>query len=298
MSNQYIRNHREKYIQSEMFSNNANASASNNTSVYQRQEELQGWDQNLVASLTCLVLGVGGLGSHISSGLCRLGVKKIILVDMDVVDVHNLNRQILYRAEHVGRPKVECAVEELTRHHINGEVKTELEYHHTDCLKGWQVTMTLILQSDVIFNTVDHGDYFDYVLSMVAQKYKKPMVLGGTEPRYGHTVSYFLQGIREGKIDPTYWDCHDLTDPTTVINSVLGENSLELIDDISALPKDVHPVAGGSTVYSAGICSHLMTCSMINYLMHLKNPHRTDPPKQMIFNLLSMESFSWFSSSD
>jgi cysteine synthase len=75
-SNQYIRNHREKYIQSEMFSNNANASASNNTRVYQRQEELQGWDQNLVASLTCLVLGVGGLGSHISSGLCRLGVIK------------------------------------------------------------------------------------------------------------------------------------------------------------------------------------------------------------------------------
>lgn len=262
------------------------------TSVYQRQEELLGWDQNIVSNLTCLVLGAGGLGTHISANLCRLGVKRIMLVDMDTVDIHNLNRQILYRAEHVGRPKVECAVEELARHHLNGKVKTELEPYNMDALKNWQTVIALILQADIIFNTIDYGDYFDYVIGLAANEFHKPMVLGGTEPRYGHTVSYFLQGIRE--IDPKYWDCHHLKDPEIILDSVVGDLSLIDIDDLTALPKDVHPEKGGSTIYSAGTCSHLMTCSIINYLFHLKDPTRTDPPKQLIFNLLSMTSVGWY----
>jgi molybdopterin/thiamine biosynthesis adenylyltransferase len=52
-----------------------------------------------------LVLGVGGLGCGVSMGLARLGVKKIIMLDKDVVDASNLNRQILFRPEDVGLPK-------------------------------------------------------------------------------------------------------------------------------------------------------------------------------------------------
>ncbi len=39
---------------------------------------------------------MGGLGSGVALGLARLGVKEMILVDKDVVDYSNLNRQILY----------------------------------------------------------------------------------------------------------------------------------------------------------------------------------------------------------
>jgi molybdopterin/thiamine biosynthesis adenylyltransferase len=49
---------------------------------------------------------VGGLGTNVALGLCRLGVQKIFLVDKDVVDAHNLNRQILFSKEDVGVPKV------------------------------------------------------------------------------------------------------------------------------------------------------------------------------------------------
>ena len=52
-----------------------------------------------------MVLGVGGLGCGVSMGLARLGVKKIIMLDKDVVDASNLNRQILFRLEDVGLPK-------------------------------------------------------------------------------------------------------------------------------------------------------------------------------------------------
>ncbi len=44
----------------------------------------------------CLILGTGGLGTCICQGLLRLGVKQIFLVDYDVVDIHNLNRQVLF----------------------------------------------------------------------------------------------------------------------------------------------------------------------------------------------------------
>ena len=50
-------------------------------------------------------MGVGGLGCGVSMGLARLGVKKIIMLDKDVVDASNLNRQILFRPEDVGLPK-------------------------------------------------------------------------------------------------------------------------------------------------------------------------------------------------
>lgn len=258
--------------------------------IHQRQKELCGWNQNVISNLTCLLLGVGGLGTNIASNLCRLGVKTIILVDMDIVEAHNLNRQILYKHSDVGLPKVERAKVQLESHcNVSNCV---IEIYNFDAVKNWNMTIELVKQSDVVFNTIDHGDYFDIALSQISFKYAKPMVLGGTEPFYGHTVSYFLQGIRTN--DKKYLDCHDIKE-IDVCNKF---TDFETFTDISFLPKDTHPIIGGSTVYSAGTCGNLMTCSIINYLMHLHDGTRPDPPKQMIFNLLSMESHAWFGSVD
>ena len=260
--------------------------------IHQRQKELKGWDQSVISGLTCLVLGVGGLGTTISANLCRLGVKTIIMVDMDTVDTHNLNRQILYKHVDVGLPKVTQAEAELHRHH--NVSNCELRSYNIDALKEWKVIVNLIKESDIIFNSIDHGDYFDIAVCQIARRYNKPLVLGGTEPYYGHTISYFLQGTREG-IDPTYLDCHDISEVDGKWNQSMN---FEDYEDITFLPKDVHPDVGGSTVYSAGTCSHLMTCAIVNYLFHLKDSDRPDPPKQMIFNLLTMESTSWFSTTN
>jgi len=252
--------------------------------VFQRQEELQLWDQELISSLTCLVLGAGGLGSTICMDLSRLGVKKIILIDMDTVDEHNLNRQILYSKKHIGLLKTDSGLEQLA-FHTSGT--TVVENYNYDIIKEWPRTLEFIKQSDVIFNTIDYGDYFDHVICKVAEKYNKPLILGGTEPFYGHTVSYFLQGIRDK--DVKYADCHDLK-----TEGILDETKLEEYSDLSFLPKDSHPVKGGSTVYSAGTCSHLMVCALTNYMFHLKNSEHPEPPKQFIFNLFVMDVAKWF----
>jgi len=58
---------------------------------------------------TVLIFGLGGVGGTALECLARSGFTKFILVDMDVVDESNLNRQILYCLDDVGKAKVECA---------------------------------------------------------------------------------------------------------------------------------------------------------------------------------------------
>ena len=76
---------------------------------FDRQVRIEDWSQDEVKKQSVLVLGVGGLGSAITINLLRLGVGKLFLVDYDVVDLHNMNRQLLYSHADVGKPKVEMA---------------------------------------------------------------------------------------------------------------------------------------------------------------------------------------------
>jgi len=58
------------------------------------------------------VAGLGGLGSHIAVMLARSCVGTLHLIDFDIVDISNLNRQEYY-IQHIGRPKTECMREKL-----------------------------------------------------------------------------------------------------------------------------------------------------------------------------------------
>lgn len=70
--------------------------------------------QQQLAESCVLVAGVGGLGSTVSQMLLRSGVGKLILLDNGVLDEPDLNRQILYTQEDLGREKVVAAAEKLS----------------------------------------------------------------------------------------------------------------------------------------------------------------------------------------
>ena len=57
------------------------------------------------------VFGVGGVGSFVVEGLVRAGIGNLVLVDKDVVDITNLNRQLIATRKTIGKPKVEVAKE-------------------------------------------------------------------------------------------------------------------------------------------------------------------------------------------
>jgi adenylyltransferase/sulfurtransferase len=71
-----------------------------------------------------LCIGVGGLGSPLAMYLAAAGIGRIGLVDFDVVDFSNLQRQILHNTNDVGKPKLESAAEKLRA--LNPEIKIVL----------------------------------------------------------------------------------------------------------------------------------------------------------------------------
>lgn len=75
-------------------------------------------------SAKCAVAGLGGLGSNIAVSLARCGIGKIKLVDFDVVDVSNLNRQ-QYDIGDIGTYKTEALAKKLKR--INPNIEVEYE---------------------------------------------------------------------------------------------------------------------------------------------------------------------------
>lgn len=75
--------------------------------------QVGGKGQRKLLESRVLVVGAGGLGSPVSLYLAAAGVGTLGLVDNDVVDVSNLQRQIVHRTANVGRPKVESAAEAL-----------------------------------------------------------------------------------------------------------------------------------------------------------------------------------------
>ena len=91
---------------------------------YDRQVALPGFGeaaQRKLREATVVVVGAGGLGSPVLTYLAGCGVGHLIIVDDDVVALHNLHRQVIYTSAQIGRPKAELAAQFVTA--LNPEVR-------------------------------------------------------------------------------------------------------------------------------------------------------------------------------
>ena len=127
--------------------------------------------QKKLAESRVLVVGAGGLGSPVSLYLAAAGVGTIGIADFDRVDVSNLQRQILYREQDIGKAKAELAAEQLQSR--NHSVQVELYPEGITAENAEEI----LAKFDVI---VDASDNFPtrYLLSDTCMKLGKPDVYG------------------------------------------------------------------------------------------------------------------------
>ena len=135
-----------------------------------------------------LLLGAGGLGSPAALYLAAAGVGTIGIVDMDVVDASNLQRQILHNLDRIGERKVDSAKRPLTAMNPDVDVVTY------DVRLGADNVLDIINSYDVI---VDGTDNFPtrYLLNDAALIKKIPVVHGSIFRFEGQaTVFYPYEG--------------------------------------------------------------------------------------------------------
>ena len=128
---------------------------------------IEGQLKLLKAKVLCI--GAGGLGSPSSMYLAAAGVGTIGMIDDDLVDASNLQRQILHATDRIGTAKVESA--ETTLRGLNPDVK--IDKHRTRITSD--NAMELIAPYDVI---VDGADNFAtrYLVNDVALRLGKPVI--------------------------------------------------------------------------------------------------------------------------
>ncbi len=151
--------------------------------LYDRQFRLEGWSQMVVKNSRVLIAGVGGLGCEIAKNLAMLGVGHIDLVDLDIIEHSNLNRQILFTGAQMGESKAVVAARKLREVNPNITIKgyfTSLE----------RLDPNIYQAANVVIGGLD---------SMIARlnlnaqciRFRKPLVDGGVSGYHGHVYTVF-----------------------------------------------------------------------------------------------------------
>lgn len=155
------------------------------------------------------VAGLGGLGSNIAMQLTRAGVGKILLVDFDVVDMTNLNRQNYY-ITHLGTQKTVATAQILKQ--INPYIELELK----------QIKVTddnaadVFLGYDIICEAFDRPENKAMLVNSM-------LCLGKTVVSGSGMAGYLTSNtIKTKKISDNFYICGDLVTDSKDVNGLMS----------------------------------------------------------------------------
>jgi sulfur-carrier protein adenylyltransferase/sulfurtransferase len=188
-----------------------------------------------------LLLGAGGLGSPAAMYLAAAGVGTLGIVDMDVVDESNLQRQILHNIDRVGERKVDSAKKTLTA--INPDVNVVAH----DVRLGADNVMEVLEGYDIV---IDGADNFPvrYLLNDAALKLGIPVVHGSIfrfegqvtvfKPHDGPCYRCFLPEPPPAELAPSCAEAGVLGVLPGIVGSIQALEAIKLIlgvgDDLSS----------------------------------------------------------------
>ncbi|KAL8990626.1 MAG: hypothetical protein Q9169_008079 [Polycauliona sp. 2 TL-2023] len=149
-----------------------------------------------------LMVGAGGIGCELLKNLVLTGFGEIHIVDLDTIDLSNLNRQFLFRHEHIKKSKALVAKESAAK--FNPHIK--LEAHHAN-IKDPQFNIDWFAGFELVFNALDNIDARRHVNKMCLAA-NVPLIESGTTGFNGQ-----VQVIIKGKSE--CYDCNTKETPKT-----------------------------------------------------------------------------------
>ncbi|KAN0006591.1 hypothetical protein ACTFIU_003305 [Dictyostelium citrinum] len=141
---------------------------------------------------TCkiLVVGAGGIGCELLKNLVLTGFKNIDIIDLDTIDISNLNRQFLFRKQHIGMSKAKIAKESVMKY--NEQVN--ITAHHGD-VKSGEFGSEFFKKFDLVMNALDNISARRHV-NRLCLSVDVPMIESGTAGYLGQ-----VSVIRKGKTE-------------------------------------------------------------------------------------------------
>lgn len=147
-----------------------------------------------------LLVGAGGIGCELLKNLVLSGFGEVHIVDLDTIDLSNLNRQFLFRHEHIKKPKALVAKESAGR--FNPQVT--LEAYHAN-IKDSEFNIDWFAGFNLVFNALDNLDARRHVNRMCLAA-NVPLIESGTTGFNGQ-----VQVIVKGKSE--CYDCNTKETP-------------------------------------------------------------------------------------
>lgn len=152
---------------------------------YIRNEKMLTKEENLILrTKTVAIIGCGGLGGYIIEMLGRLGVGTLKVVDKDVFEESNLNRQILSDTINIGQRKAEAALERMKL--INPDIKVLSYIINFDSSSGEEI----LQNCDVVIDALDSIES-RLILESYCEKMNIPLVHGAITGWYGQISTIF-----------------------------------------------------------------------------------------------------------
>ena len=152
--------------------------------------------QEKLKNARVLVVGAGGLGCPVLLYLTAAGIGTIGVIDPDVVDLSNLQRQVIYTTDEIGKSKAKAAVNHLSK--LNPDLTFDTYAMALDAGNA----RTIIEEYDLV---VDCTDNFTvrYLVNDVCVLLEKPFVYGAIH-RFEGQVAVLNADLGDGKRGPTY----------------------------------------------------------------------------------------------
>jgi len=158
------------------------------TDRYERQRKLPQigeHGQHKLETSQVLIIGLGGLGSAAAMQLASSGIGKLVLNDFDVVETHNLPRQLIHRPTTVGELKTDSAKQTLKS--LNPDCEIKLISHQLE----QDILAEEVRAASVVLDCTDNYES-RFLLNKVCNRLTIPLVYGAAVRLEGQT-SIFLQ---------------------------------------------------------------------------------------------------------